>query len=86
MDRLAFSYRQYRRLWLDKKFGSIDSCQILSRYFTSSKDRQDDDAQTKQVYHVWEQTVSSSSSSMNKTTHKGSSNDIPITRPSKRRG
>lgn len=71
MDRLAFSYRQYRRLWLDKKFGSIDSCQILSRYFTSSKDRQDDDAQTKQVYHVWEQTVSSSSSSMNKTTHKG---------------
>lgn len=67
MDRLAFSYRQCRRLWLDKKFGCIDSCQLLSRYFTSSKDRQDDDVQTKQeVYHVWEQTVSSSSSSMNK--------------------
>ena len=62
------SYISYSRRWQNNKFGSrLLTCQS-SRYFSS---RDDVSTSSQQMYEVCEQTVSSSTSSNNKTTRKG---------------
>ena len=64
--------RRCRRLWQNNKFGSrLLTCQS-KRYLSSCKQSRDDvSTSPQQMYEVCEQTVSSSTSSNNKTSTKG---------------